>query len=90
LTPLKVSGFFAGFRPGSVDGHPFLGRVPGTDGLFIAAGHHTHGHLLAAASGHLMAQLVMGVKTDLDLAPFAVGRKPYALEPPWWSKLSQS
>ncbi len=88
LSPLRVSGYFAGFRPGSVDGHPFLGAVPGTDGLFIAAGHHTHGHLLAAASGHLMTQLILDGKTEMDLAPFAVGRKPHKLQPPWWMKLS--
>jgi glycine oxidase len=90
LSPLRVSGYFAGLRPGSVDGHPFLGKVPGTDGLFIAAGHHTHGHLLAAASGHLMTQLILDGTTELDLAPFAVGRKPHELQPPWWVKLAQS
>ena len=90
LSSLRVSGYFAGLRPGSVDGHPFLGAVPGADRLFIAAGHHTHGHLLAAASGHLMAQLILDGKTDLDLAPFAVGRKPHDLQPPWWMKLSQT
>jgi glycine oxidase len=89
LKPLGVSGYFAGLRPGSVDGHPFLGPVPGAEGLFIAAGHHTHGHLLAAASGLLISQLVLDGKTDMDLAPFAVGRKPYDLQPPWWSKLTQ-
>ena len=90
LSPLRVSGYFAGLRPGSVDGHPFLGKVPGTDGLFIAAGHHTHGHLLAAASGHLMTQLILDGKTEMDLAPFAVGRKPHELQPPWWVKLAQN
>ncbi len=90
LSPLRVSGYFSGFRPGSVDGHPFLGTVPGTEGLYIAAGHHTHGHLLAAASGYLMAQLILDRKTELDLAPFAVGRKPHELQPPWWMKLAQS
>ena len=88
LKPLRVSGYFAGLRPGSVDGHPFLGPVPGADRLFIAAGHHTHGHLLATASGLLISQLIMDGKTEMDLAPFSVGRKPYDLQPPWWSKLT--
>jgi glycine oxidase len=90
LSPLRVSGYFAGFRPGSVDGHPFLGPVPGTRDLYIAAGHHTHGHLLSAASGYLMTQLILDGKTDLDLMPFFVGRDPHELQPPWWMKLSQS
>jgi glycine oxidase len=89
LSPLRVSGYFAGFRPGSPDGHPFLGAVPGTTGLYIAAGHHTHGHLLAAASGHLMTQLILDGKTEMNLVPFAVDRKPYELQPPWWMKLAQ-
>lgn len=90
LKPLRVSGYFAGFRPGSVDGHPFLGPVPRVRDLYIAAGHHTHGHLLSAATGHLMAQLILDGKTEIDLMPFFVGRKPYPLEPPWWSKLSNA
>ncbi len=89
LSSLRVSGYFAGFRPGSVDGHPFLGPVPRVRDLYIAAGHHTHGHLLSAATGHLMAQLILDGKTDVDLAPFFVGREPYELQPPWWSKLAQ-
>jgi glycine oxidase len=89
LAPLRVSGYFAGFRPGSVDGHPFLGPVPRVRDLYIAAGHHTHGHLLSAATGHLMTQLILDGKTDVDLAPFFVGREPYELQPPWWSKLAQ-
>ncbi len=90
LQPLRVSGYFAGFRPGSEDGHPFLGPVPGIEGLFIAAGHHTHGHLLAPATGHLMAQLLADGKTDLPLEPFRVGRKPHELQSPWWMRLSAS
>lgn len=89
LTPLQVSGYFSGFRPGSMDGHPFLGAVPGAEGLYIAAGHHTHGHLLAPASGLLMSQLILDGKTDLDLGAFAIGRKPHELQPPWWMKLAQ-
>ncbi len=88
--PLRVSGYLSGFRPGSADGHPFLGNVPGFDGLYVSAGHHTHGHLLAPASGHLMAQLIMDGKTDMDLAPFAIGRKPHKLQKPWWIKLAQN
>ncbi len=90
LEPLKVSGMFSGFRPGSVDGHPTLGPLPGVEGLFLAAGHHTHGHLLAPASGHLIAQAVMGEKTDLSLDPFRIGREPHPLQPPWWVKISAS
>lgn len=88
LAPLQVSGYFAGFRPGSADGHPFLGPIPGIAGLYIAAGHHTHGHLLAAASGHLMAQLILDGKAEMDLEPFSLGRKPYQLQSPWWMKLA--
>jgi glycine/D-amino acid oxidase-like deaminating enzyme len=45
--------------------------------------------MMTAASGLLVSQLILDGKADMDLAPFAVGRKPYDLQPPWWSKLTQ-
>ena len=47
-------------RPLSFDGRPLIGRVPGIDGLWVAAGHGPWGISTGPASGRLLADLVLG------------------------------
>ncbi len=47
-------------RPLSVDGRPLIGRVPGTEGLWIAAGHGPWGVSTGPDSGRLLADLLLG------------------------------
>ena len=47
-------------RPLSMDGRPLVGRVPGVDGLWVAAGHGPWGISTGPASGRLIADLVDG------------------------------
>jgi glycine/D-amino acid oxidase-like deaminating enzyme len=47
-------------RPLSFDGRPLIGRVPGFDGLWIAAGHGPWGISTGPASGRLLADLLLG------------------------------
>ena len=77
LSQQLIEDTWAGLRPGSLDGWPFLGRVPGIEGLFAATGHFTHGILLSAVTGHLVSQLVSDQRPDLDLTPFALDREPH-------------
>ncbi len=70
----EVASSWAGLRPGSADGLPILGRVPGWDGVSVASGHFRNGILLAPITGRLMAQLLTGGETELPLAPFSPGR----------------
>ncbi|GIV57727.1 MAG: D-amino-acid dehydrogenase [Rhodothermaceae bacterium] len=65
---------WAGFRPCSPDGLPYLGPVPGTPGLFVATGHGMMGLTLAPISGKAVATLLAGIPPPLDLAPFAPDR----------------
>jgi glycine/D-amino acid oxidase-like deaminating enzyme len=53
-------------RPLSLDGRPLLGRAPGVDGLWIAAGHGPWGISTGPASGRLIADLITGA---LDAPP---------------------
>ena len=50
-------------RPLSADGLPLLGRVPGRDDIFVAAGHGPWGVSLGPASARLVADLVLGRST---------------------------
>lgn len=78
LSQSLVEGSWAGLRPSSSDGWPYLGQVPGWEGLWVASGHFTHGLLLSAITGELMAQAVLGERPDLDLSPFAIHRGPHS------------
>jgi glycine oxidase len=61
---------WAGLRPGSPDGIPFIGRVPGSDNLWVNAGHHRNGLVLAPASARLLADLVTGRTPSVDPRPY--------------------
>jgi glycine/D-amino acid oxidase-like deaminating enzyme len=66
-------------RPLSVDGRPLIGRVPGTDGLWIAAGHGPWGISTGPASGRLLADLVLGrvAAPPAALDPARFGAPPF-------------
>jgi len=65
---------FAGLRPSTPDGMPFLGEIPGAPGFFIAAGHEGDGIALSPITGRVMADLVCGVTPEFSLEKFAPGR----------------
>jgi sarcosine oxidase subunit beta len=57
------------------DWQPILGAVPGTDGLYIAAGFSGHGFKLSPAVGEALASLIVTGRCDLaDLRPFRPAR----------------
>ena len=55
-------------RPLSADGLPLLGRAPGRDDVFVAAGHGPWGVSLGPASARLVADLVLGRAAGLPAA----------------------
>jgi glycine oxidase len=70
----RVVETWAGLRPAVSDDLPIMGRAPGVDGLWVAAGHMRDGILWAPVVGELMAAAVLGGEPDPALAPFAPGR----------------
>lgn len=65
---------WAGMRSLSPDGLPFIGPVPGLDGLHVAAGHGTLGITLAPLTGELVADLVLEGRGSGALAAFDPAR----------------
>ena len=59
-----------GFRPVGPGVRPLLGRVRGVDGLVIGNGLGAAGLTIGPLAGRLLAELVLGQPTQLDLAPF--------------------
>jgi glycine oxidase len=74
LADAHVERCWAGLRPGSPDGLPFLGGVPGLDNLFVAAGHFRAGIQLSPATGVVMKELLQGQRPSIPLEPFRLDR----------------
>jgi len=71
LAGYPIEHHWAGLRPGSPGGIPYIGRHPEYENLFINAGHYRNGVVLAPASAKLVADLVLGRETEIDPAPYA-------------------
>jgi glycine oxidase len=65
------AGQWAGLRPGCADGVPRIGLHPMLEGLYVNAGHHRNGILLAPASARLVVDLVRGHGTSFDPGAYA-------------------
>lgn len=62
---------WAGLRPGSPQGIPFIGEVPGHQGLWLNTGHYRNGLVLAPASCQLLADLMQKRSPIIEVAPYA-------------------
>ncbi|MCZ6524281.1 MAG: FAD-binding oxidoreductase [Alphaproteobacteria bacterium] len=56
------------------DWNPVLGAIPGLDGLTVGFGFSGHGFKLAPAIGKVLAQAVLGLEPEVDIAPYRLGR----------------
>ena len=74
LRSAAIEQTWAGLRPATFDGLPYLGRLPGLDNAFLAAGHFRSGLFLSPATAVVMSQLLRGEQPQIDLTPFGVGR----------------
>lgn len=74
LADLPIEQCWAGLRPGTLDRLPYLGRLPGLENAFIAAGHFRSGLQLAPGTAVVMSRLIEGIEPGLDLRPLRVDR----------------
>ncbi len=72
LAELEIERQWAGLRPGTEQGIPYICQHPDIAGLYINAGHYRNGVVLGAASARLMAEILLGQKTSLESAPYAL------------------
>jgi glycine/D-amino acid oxidase-like deaminating enzyme len=68
-----VTHRWSGFWGTTPDLLPLVGRVPGRDGLWVAAGFSGHGNVLGLACGDLVARAVLG-EPPPELAMFDPAR----------------
>ena len=71
---------WSGMMPFSLDGRPLIGPVPGRDGLFVAGGLASGGFGRGPMTGQLVAELVVGIEPDYDLASVLVDDRATLLD----------
>jgi glycine oxidase len=69
LASAEVIACWAGLRPGTPDNLPLLGATE-TPGVFIATGHFRNGILLAPVTARIVADLVAGKPSPIDISAF--------------------
>jgi glycine oxidase len=65
LGDLAVAETWAGLRPGSPDGLPFIGATA-LEGYIVASGHHRNGILLAPATAVAVADILTGSSAGIE------------------------
>ncbi len=72
LADAPVERHWAGLRPGSPNGVPYIGAHTEIRGLYVNAGQFRNGVVLAPASARLMADIVLERSPILDPADYAL------------------
>ena len=76
LRAAAIEKTWAGLRPGSPDGMPFIGPVPGYDNIFAAAGHFRAGVQLSVGTAEVVRDLVLGRPPAVPIDAFRLDRVP--------------
>jgi len=59
LSGLSIEHHWAGLRPGTQNGVPYIGQHPQVDGLYFNAGHYRNGVVLGLSSAKLLADIIL-------------------------------
>ncbi len=66
---------WTGFRPATPDNLPYIGRIPGFDRVYAAAGHEGLGITTSLGTAELLAAEIAGREPEIALAPYSPSRK---------------
>ncbi|MBI2808172.1 MAG: glycine oxidase ThiO [Planctomycetes bacterium] len=66
---------WAGLRPGSPDGVPFIGPVPGIENLYVGAGHFRAGIQLSPGTAQLLTEMLLGKPLTMPMDAFRIDRQ---------------
>ncbi len=71
LSDSSIERHWAGLRPSSPQGIPYICACPHIQGVFITTGHFRNGIVLAPGSARLLTDMVLGKTPLLDPTPYA-------------------
>jgi glycine oxidase len=74
LADFPLVQHWAGLRPGSPDGIPYIGAHPHINGLWLNTGHFRNGVVLGYGSARLLADMLLQRTPILDPAPYTPQR----------------
>lgn len=66
---------WAGIRPQTKDGNPYIGAHPQYSNVFVVTGHYRNGILLSAITGRCVSDMLEGKEAPFDMTPFSLTRK---------------
>lgn len=66
---------WAGLRPASPDGLPYLGQVPDVKNLFVASGHYMWGLFQSPATAVLLSSMMRDETPAIDVSAFRLDRR---------------
>ena len=72
LEDLEVERQWAGLRPGTERGIPYICQHDEVENLYVHAGHFRNGIVLGAASAELMTDIVLDRVPWCDIAPYTI------------------
>ena len=72
LNGLEVERQWAGLRPGTEKGIPYICQHDDIAGLYVHAGHFRNGIVLGAASAELMADIILQRTPRCDVRPYSM------------------
>jgi glycine/D-amino acid oxidase-like deaminating enzyme len=74
LKQLSAVRVWTGYRPATPDNLPYIGKMPGQDNIFIAAGHEGLGITTSLGTAELIADAVMGRTSAIPVKPYSPAR----------------
>lgn len=74
LSEMQIENQWAGLRPGSPTGIPYICSIPNMTGLYLNTGHYRNGVVLGLASARLMADMILQRVPILDPTPYGLIR----------------
>jgi glycine/D-amino acid oxidase-like deaminating enzyme len=74
LRQLSAVRVWTGFRPATPDNLPYIGKLPGQDSIYIAAGHEGLGITTSLGTARLITDEIVGRDSAIPREPYSPGR----------------
>ncbi len=74
LCPRTFVKAWAGLRPGTYDGFPYMGRLAELENGFVSTGHFKSGLHLSTGSASVINDLFEGKQPEIEMSPFQPNR----------------